>query len=182
MRRTPRPPAPLTIGAAYVGSADPQLAALGSYGGPVRTMAPNPRQPGDRRGDGPGHDDDRPARLQPRDATADLGAVETQATTVTVDNVVTPFSATTRNVAASGSLTPARGATAPGTFTFSAGAAGSANVIPTSGSVSATMSVPGNTAAGLYTLTGSLPASPGFAAGSGTGQFRILNPPYVSRT
>ncbi|MDA0180350.1 Ig-like domain-containing protein [Solirubrobacter phytolaccae] len=168
-----------TVAPAFVGSADPQLAALGNYGGPVRTMAPNPGSPvinaatvqsmtaTDQRG-------------FPRDAAADLGAVETQATTVSVNNVVTAFSASTRNVGVSGSFSPVRGDN-PGTFTFSAGAAGSVGVAPTGGSVATNMGVPGNTAPGLYTLTGSIPASPGFAAGSGTASFRINNAPYVCR-
>ncbi|WP_157592211.1 Ig-like domain-containing protein [Solirubrobacter soli] len=167
-------------GGAYVGTADPQLAALGDYGGPTRTMAPNPGSPviGAATAQGLATTDQRGF---PRDGAADIGAVETQATSVAVNNATTPFSATARSIPVSATMTPARGDTAPGTFTFSAGAAGSGSVIPTSGSVSASLAIPAGAAPGTYTLTGSIPASPGFGAGTGTATLRILNPPQVCK-
>ena len=72
----------------------------------------------------------------PVDAAADLGAVETQATTVTTGNVTIPYSAGARNVSLTATVSPARGATNPGSFTFNAAGVGSVGTSAASPSAS----------------------------------------------
>ena len=166
--------------ARFVGGTDPQLAALGNYGGPTLTMAPNPGSPVINAATAQGLTT-TDQRGFTRDSTADIGAVETQATTVATDNKELPFSASARNLALSATVSPARGATSPGTLSFGAGALGSANGAISGGSASGTLSIAAGAAPGTYTLTATAPASPGFAAGSGTATIKILNAPQVCK-
>ena len=163
-----------------MGGTDPQLAALGNYGGPTLTMAPNPGSPVINAATAQGLTT-TDQRGFTRDSTADIGAVETQATTVATDNKELPFSASARNLALSATVSPARGATSPGTLSFGAGALGSTNGAISGGSASGTLSIAAGAAPGTYTLTATAPASPGFAAGSGTATIKILNAPQVCK-
>ena len=167
-------------GGAYVGSADPHLAALGNYDGPTRTMPPNPASPliGAATEQGLTTTDQRGFN---RDAAADLGAVEAQATTVTTTSQTIPFSASARNLPVSATVSPARGATTPGTLAFIAGALGSGTGVISGGSASATLSVPAGAAPGSYTLTATATSSPGFGPGSATATIKVLNAPQVCK-
>ncbi|HEY6890898.1 MAG TPA: Ig-like domain-containing protein, partial [Solirubrobacter sp.] len=170
----------VVTGLAYVGPADPQLAPLGRYGGPTRTMAPNVGSPviGAATVQGLTTTDQRGFD---RDAAADLGAVETQATTVATSDRTLPYSAGARNVALSATISPARDATSPGSVQFNAGALGSVSATISGGSASTNLPVAAGAAPGTYTLSAGAAAAPGFAAGSGTATIKILNAPQVCK-
>lgn len=160
------------------GTADPQLAPLGRYSGPTRTMAPNPGSPvinaatvqglttTDQRGFA-------------RDAAADLGAVETQASTISTVDKVVPFSAAAQDVALSATVTPARGASTPGTVDFNLGGLGTATAAINGGAAATNRVIGGGTAPGTYTFTAGTGPVPGFDGASTSGTLKVLNSPPV---
>lgn len=161
------------------GPDDPQLAPLGDYGGPTRTMAPNPGSPvigAGTRTDLTTVDQRGFTRVAPYD----LGAVETVATTVTVSNVTLPFSPGAQNAGVSAGISPARATSSPGSVTFTLGGGlGSGAAAISGGTASRNLPIAGGTAAGDYTITADAAAAPGFAAGSGTATLHVKQAPQV---
>ncbi|HET6507051.1 MAG TPA: Ig-like domain-containing protein [Baekduia sp.] len=165
--------------ATYVGTTDPNLAPLGDYGGPTRTMPPNPGS-GVIGGATAQNLVTTDQRGFTRAAPFDVGAVQTVATTVTADHVDTPYAGAARNVTFGATVAPARGATGAGNVTFTLGGGlGSGSGAISGGTASKAIGLAGGTAPGDYTITASAAAAPGFAAGSGTETLHVLQAPQV---